>query len=384
MLSKEQKRLSLPTGVVPRHFHGLLMTSFALPERPKSRRAKYPKVRTGCVSCKRRHVKCDEAKPNCNRCLKLSGVCGGYAPLRSKSCSPKITAESRAEDLSILELTHTTHEITSPEITTPEGGVMTPSTAAMKLATPPFLHAKLAVDYFSEQQGMIGGGDSVFERSSTSYLCHDSAPVVDDVGEIGILDGPFWTDTVPRLVRENLAIRYANLAIHTLIISKQPELTLQEVSDLGTNHYSLALVHYGVALKEMRNANPMCDGIRAAVLCSMFFVIFEALNGDREAAESHLLCGQRLLNELQHLLPSGIAASSAGSLRKELRNLLHYITMQMSICGATFWKIECDALCAEYLGEFAVDKPHDMSPKNGTLDGLDFMGWPKDSTTRLV
>lgn len=34
-----------------------------------------PKVRTGCVTCKIRHVKCDEAKPFCRRyvgCLALS------------------------------------------------------------------------------------------------------------------------------------------------------------------------------------------------------------------------------------------------------------------------------------------------------------------------
>lgn len=31
---------------------GLLITSFAVHERPKSRRARYPKVRTGCISCK--------------------------------------------------------------------------------------------------------------------------------------------------------------------------------------------------------------------------------------------------------------------------------------------------------------------------------------------
>ena len=31
---------------------GLLITSFAVHERQKSRRARYPKVRTGCISCK--------------------------------------------------------------------------------------------------------------------------------------------------------------------------------------------------------------------------------------------------------------------------------------------------------------------------------------------
>lgn len=36
------------------------------------------KVRTGCVTCKNRHVKCDEAKPHCLRCIKAGKQCEGY------------------------------------------------------------------------------------------------------------------------------------------------------------------------------------------------------------------------------------------------------------------------------------------------------------------
>ncbi|KAI2606567.1 hypothetical protein GGR54DRAFT_437874 [Hypoxylon sp. NC1633] len=38
------------------------------------------KVRTGCLTCKARKVKCDEAKPYCNRCLNTGRKCDGYAP----------------------------------------------------------------------------------------------------------------------------------------------------------------------------------------------------------------------------------------------------------------------------------------------------------------
>ncbi|KAI1370687.1 hypothetical protein F4677DRAFT_347743 [Hypoxylon crocopeplum] len=36
------------------------------------------KVRTGCLTCKARKVKCDEAKPHCNRCLNTGRRCDGY------------------------------------------------------------------------------------------------------------------------------------------------------------------------------------------------------------------------------------------------------------------------------------------------------------------
>ncbi|KAJ4147514.1 hypothetical protein LMH87_002026 [Akanthomyces muscarius] len=37
-----------------------------------------PKTRTGCTTCRKRRVKCDEAKPRCRRCKAIGVVCGGY------------------------------------------------------------------------------------------------------------------------------------------------------------------------------------------------------------------------------------------------------------------------------------------------------------------
>ena len=37
-----------------------------------------PKVRTGCITCKRRRKKCDEGKPTCRTCLKSGTECEGY------------------------------------------------------------------------------------------------------------------------------------------------------------------------------------------------------------------------------------------------------------------------------------------------------------------
>ncbi|KAJ0159865.1 hypothetical protein CTA2_8979 [Colletotrichum tanaceti] len=44
----------------------------------KRRRAGGPKARTGCATCKTRHVKCDERKPTCFRCEKVGVACEGY------------------------------------------------------------------------------------------------------------------------------------------------------------------------------------------------------------------------------------------------------------------------------------------------------------------
>ncbi|KAI0430528.1 hypothetical protein F5Y09DRAFT_226836 [Xylaria sp. FL1042] len=43
------------------------------------------KVRTGCLTCKARKVKCDEEKPSCRRCTTTGRKCDGYAPLSTSS-----------------------------------------------------------------------------------------------------------------------------------------------------------------------------------------------------------------------------------------------------------------------------------------------------------
>jgi hypothetical protein len=46
-------------------------------ESKKPRQSK-PKVRSGCLTCKKRRVKCDETRPACNRCSRFGRTCAGY------------------------------------------------------------------------------------------------------------------------------------------------------------------------------------------------------------------------------------------------------------------------------------------------------------------
>lgn len=44
-----------------------------------AKKPKKTKSRNGCVTCKKRRLKCDETKPLCQNCIKKGIVCGGYA-----------------------------------------------------------------------------------------------------------------------------------------------------------------------------------------------------------------------------------------------------------------------------------------------------------------
>ena len=48
----------------------------------------YPKVRTGCDTCKQRKIKCDETRPECRNCIKSGRACLGYHPPQAKIFEP--------------------------------------------------------------------------------------------------------------------------------------------------------------------------------------------------------------------------------------------------------------------------------------------------------
>jgi hypothetical protein len=76
--------------------------------KPKFERYGGNKVRTGCVTCKARRVKCDEAKPTCTRCSKAGRPCGGYAPTppkdRNEAGQPLVIISYVAPESSISPL----------------------------------------------------------------------------------------------------------------------------------------------------------------------------------------------------------------------------------------------------------------------------------------
>ncbi|KAG4444034.1 hypothetical protein IFR05_000494 [Cadophora sp. M221] len=58
------------------------------------------RVRTGCTTCRKRRVKCDEAKPACGRCRAANFECGGYNPPRSAEDSLRPPSRSPPQQAS--------------------------------------------------------------------------------------------------------------------------------------------------------------------------------------------------------------------------------------------------------------------------------------------
>ncbi|KAK0715339.1 hypothetical protein B0H67DRAFT_239098 [Lasiosphaeris hirsuta] len=73
------------------------MTNQMEPARRK--RAFLPKVRTGCLTCKARKIKCDQGKPHCQRCISTGRKCDGYRPPPSSTTPSPSPAPTQTQAL---------------------------------------------------------------------------------------------------------------------------------------------------------------------------------------------------------------------------------------------------------------------------------------------
>ncbi|KAK1534525.1 uncharacterized protein CCOS01_03277 [Colletotrichum costaricense] len=158
------------------------------------------KTRTGCITCKVRKVKCDEAKPECIRCSSTGRTCDGYVDpaqaaeldqprlLRAQSMFPSITRqESRA--------LHFFCEIVGPNL---------PG------ATDPYFWTHLVIQ-FSRYEPAVR--HSIFAISSLYE------------GVTGAQGSPF--DVGSEQIQDNaLALRHYNAAINQLTVMENQGLVL--------------------------------------------------------------------------------------------------------------------------------------------------------------
>ncbi|QGA13506.1 hypothetical protein EYB26_001156 [Talaromyces marneffei] len=216
------------------------------------------KVRTGCITCKRRHIKCDEAKPHCNNCLKSRGHCEGYASGGNKKTKPSGPAQI------IWNATQVVPAVgrTVPLYIQPDSPHSHDGDADMR--------------YFDEFIAMI------------------QAPWATAAS-----NGDLWTSAMPQLAHGTPTLRYAAMAIGALSKwigqTKSGLLRVMIVpSTLSTQadtHYFNAVAYYCRALRLQNQQASLQD----AVFLSVLLLFFEVLRGNRKAALDHINHGLALL-----------------------------------------------------------------------------------------
>jgi len=215
-------------------------------------RASKPKVRTGCITCKIRRIKCDETQPACSRCTSTGRRCDGYRILPRKQRSDRSKAV-----------------------------VSAPPTPERRLDVVPGTADELRAQEF------------FFATSSPQLASY--------------FDASFWTQLVLQMSHSEPAIRHGLVAVSCF--HQQRELSMKRsiiVEDFlatsvpmfkqTTNHNDpFALQQYNKAIFHLSKRLQDQDAVvEVSLVACILFVCIEFLRGDTQPAMSHFKSGMNI------------------------------------------------------------------------------------------
>ncbi|OBT42931.1 hypothetical protein VE00_07307 [Pseudogymnoascus sp. WSF 3629] len=238
------------------------------PPAAKKTRARRPKVKTGCKTCKLRGVKCDEAKPVCRRCISTGRTCDGYGIWggggNAHGSISRIVNPSRPPRP--LPLTTIT---TSTCIPTPLPSIRT---------LPPLL-----------------GATTQHEHRAFEYFLHRTSRKLP-----GIFDSPFWSTLVFQASARDPAVLHALIALGAVDLGKATR-ELACAAERVRGYERVALVQYNKAIVSLGVHFRSRDGEarRVALITCMLFICIELLRERFKTADTHLGNGLKLLSEIR-------------------------------------------------------------------------------------
>ncbi|KAK7947155.1 uncharacterized protein PG986_011476 [Apiospora aurea] len=220
----------------------------ALPRpKPKPSRTSTPKVRTGCLTCKRRHIRCDEARPDCHNCRKSQRACG-YANSR---------------------------QVTTTTTT------LLPKDSPLRVASCPLKQALLDADRHD------------FVDATGARYFREFASLMQGYWITGTSNRDFWGVTAPQFARANPLCRHAAMAIGALSIwfGASDSTSLRARPDEESAHYVQALAHHGRSLRVRQQR----DSLHDTSFLSVLLLFFDILRGNNKAAMAHINHGLALV-----------------------------------------------------------------------------------------
>ncbi|KAK3618232.1 hypothetical protein LTR56_024776 [Elasticomyces elasticus] len=231
--------------------------------RAKIARASKPKVRTGCVTCKIRRVKCDEVKPSCNRCTSTGRTCDGYyIPPRKNR---------RIDHDAVIELS-----------TTPERCLEVVAGTGEELRALEFFHARTAPNLSSYF-------DAGFWTRLVFQVSHVEPAIMHAMVAVGHLNQrrDVWTKPLPMLKSVFLVDDQPNVPGLSDRIVVGP--TKRKVID-HDDPFALSQYNKAISLLSQRIRDPDAAS-EIALLACILFVCIEFLRGDVEPAFRHFKSG---------------------------------------------------------------------------------------------
>lgn len=227
--------------------------------------------------CRIRHVKCDETKPNCKRCISTGRKCDGYAD-PSKQAGPKIALAKQ----------------------------------------PPYQTVT-----------------SLFEHRAFDHFCNYSAPILSS-----FFDSEFWMQLVLQMSSANEAVRHAVVALDTLserMTSKAGAASGSYRSlkkhNANWRNDSFAMVQYNKAIECLTRRSETSSPIDVVMLVCVLFVCIEALRGDIDTAFMHVNQGMKTALEQISEDPTGDLVGSRKSIGHDILPSLFRIELLSALFG---------------------------------------------------
>ncbi|KAI7287423.1 hypothetical protein KC345_g566 [Hortaea werneckii] len=267
-------------------------TSGGRESRPKQGRASKPKTRTGCSTCKIRRVKCDEAKPECNRCTSTGRKCDGYEipPRRNRALAAQTTpspqpclevARGSQDELRALEFFHVR---TAPGLSSYfDADFWTRLVVQISSSEPSIRHAMVAVGAF--------------------HLLREKFPVTLSTDEQAHKHDPLATAVPVRKLAQ---------------VHEDPFALVQ---------YNKAIVHLAKRLQDPTAATEI------ALLACILFVCIEFLRGEAELAISHFKSGMGIAIQSLNFGSRKMARPASERLRNDTLPFFNRLELLSTLFG---------------------------------------------------
>ncbi|KAI2829288.1 transcriptional regulator family: Fungal Specific TF [Aspergillus niger] len=243
----------------------------------KRRRASGPRSRTGCSTCRIRHVKCDEQKPECYQCKRTGRKCDGYSESRPGNNHQPVVPSK-------------------PMMTVDHRMVLRPGTQK--------------------------------ERHYLYFFSSQTARALS-----GVFESDLWMRHLPQLSECEPVVRHATAAVsaaheRALVLQRNPSST----ADRRAANDRFIIFHYNEAIRHLRtylvSQNPRIDLL---VITCFLFVCLEMLNGNHKQSLDHLEAGLKIVQSvIGRLQPLG---SKLNATYHELWKLSLRLNIQLAMNG---------------------------------------------------
>ncbi|KAK0118517.1 hypothetical protein ONS95_007408 [Cadophora gregata] len=238
-------------------------------EKEKKSRKAMPKSRTGCKTCKQRHLKCDEGRPACQRCLKASFICDGYDSKKA------VVVDRRSANRELLPKVAGSYGPRAPE-----GKILLPAQHGLPshaLGTQP-----QDMEYFQ-----------YFQEQTILELC-------------GGFDEPLWNRFILQACQEAPFVRHIALSLAAKGRAEKAKQAIP-LRDRSSAHESYALRKYSTSLPQIRQylAGTSNPDPRMFLVAGLLIFLFEFQQGNKDMATKQLKTTLALFKNMRSIKTEG-------------------------------------------------------------------------------